>query len=544
VIHDVPAFNNNPGFLPDIALPPLTQVDIYAPVPLSPSGDCVPPTSTTGCAWNLAADCSIPLRATLTHQDIALGIPGEIVSDTSESSTCSARKSASDVCTSVTSGAYDLYVEPTDSACPIPPALVAGISTSSNSLSPYKVSFPPPQTMLGTIKTTMDLSDYRVEIVDSATGLRVSNIGVVTPPSPDSMGEVEARFGELSNGALVPLEYYVPLEADGMPRHFWIRFTPNTLPLPSYAVSDRALVFTSFAQTPALDFSEVSTAPAMASARLEDVAGEGLSGTAVLVSVDGGLIGVPSDIVASFRVTLATNPSNVGDLSVSLPPGTYDVTAFPDATSPLAMTQTTWQVAKSTGTVLGGEVFTLLPRTSFKTRIVTAAGAAAPNVVVELDSLSPNVSDFDALFGVTRPVPRGGSGITDASGDVAIPVDPGAYTLRVRFEGSSDLPWLTLPLIQTEDESLATITAAIPVELDGRIVDNATNPTGVLGGTLRVYALADATSTRSSSATSFPARYLQIGEAQLAVDASTAATSQRGHYRVLLPPTLGASASP
>lgn len=432
--------------------------------------------SPTGCQWTTSAGGSVGLRAAVLPSSNTHGLPTRTAFATGTPQPVGAEPPEYwHLATLVSPGAYDIYLSAIDDAeCPIPPLLLRRAQLDNERFD-LKVGLESPRPLSGTVKIPpgLVLDGFRAEVVDGATGLLISTVGVVA--SSDVAGE--ARFGVARNQRLVPIEYFPPiLPAGEPPKSPVLRFVPpvgSAKPSPTL-LWEVAVIDLDNSGVVALDLRDLATKTVTLEARVER--GDdpvGAPAEVFLRSRKGAIVGAATGVPAFFATSLQTSPDGV--FSLDLPAGVYDVTAVPVRDPSRTLARQTFELAPSP-TVQRGRILELPARPSIHARIAGRADAALAGVVVDASPISQDLPT--AVLETARRdsflSPSIQSGRTDAEGMTVLRTDATVVTLTARPEGATGFPWAILPRVSPSD-SVVELRPSYPVGLVGT-VQNAAGP--------------------------------------------------------------------
>jgi hypothetical protein len=237
-------------------------------------------------------------------------------------------------------------------------------------------------------------------------------------------------------------------------------------------------------------------------------------------SVDATLIFEATSVVApNFEFTTSVTATNGMPYSVTLTPGQYQVDVRPLSPEPAISIQSvtippgppdqpTNFVLDASRTVVTGSARIVDER--------VLAGASVDAIPLQCVSSATNTSGC---------LPRSTSVSTDANGEYALTLDPGAYTLRVRPADGSHLPWVVLstPLV-VDGVNIPPpsdpIVVRAPMSLGLTLYDP--NSNAIANALVRVFRL-----PASSPAGPVSSTAIEVGEA---------ITDSTGHYDMYVAP--------
>lgn len=486
------------GRLP-VALPqPLNLVGtILAPPCIGPAGELVsrdladgkcPGESTRSngaenpCAYDFGRT---PLRVTLTPVQYWQGLradPYSVRTTCYQPEQCGAAR----VEVVVPPGEYDVYVRPEDGqddapadeglCAPVPQTFELSIDPPDDVETPLPVQsfyLSDPEALTVAVSWSEDSSGWTVDMLDPATGRRISNNAALDTPAANE-GESVARLEFVSlAGELVGTELIRLLPPEGKVA-------------PTYVMERSAIVGSS---------GEASIALARPPKPVR-VRGQLLaqlspnSEPSEVVPIRGSIAFVATAIDGLGELTLASFKTAVeadeeGWFDVELLPGEYRLRAVPPAACddviacdgamavcecPLSAIEDTWLVAADA--YQEGKSIQL----SWMTRLAGAAktpwGQAVTGASVQAIAAPEQT---DALTTELRDsfLPRVSNGVVDAAGRFELRADPGLYNLAVRPEQSSGFAWLVRPNVPVKPGqrtlNLDGLTLPLPVPYEGEL---------------------------------------------------------------------------
>jgi hypothetical protein len=388
-------------------------------------------------------------------------------------------------------GRYDLYLQPLDLGCPFPPLLVRSVEIVGGTPIPVKLGLPTALSPVVLGPFDYDFGGFEADVVDAATGLRLSTPATVGP-AVDAVSEV----GVIVDGhAAAPLELYVPTDlASTRPPSYFLRFSPpEGLAAPVFAQDATTLTFQGTSGMAEVDLRDFRPALVTVEGHLEtDDAGSPLPGHVWLQSTPNGLRGGPTGILSAFRTEIDVPVDAGGFFSIDLPPGKYDVTAAVSDLSSYGMARSLWDIGTSPP-VQAGRILPVPQRPTMTVRVLSPGGSPVADAPIELAASTPAAYPFERVLDVSSVVVRAGASVTGPDGVAQIGVDPGRFDVGVRFSGSSGFPWTVRQGIDVDGSAEIDVPARLPVEVSGRVVYvTGSTPeereTPIFGGEIRVYA--------------------------------------------------------
>lgn len=471
-------------------------------------------TSVTGCQWKTSAGGSVGFRAAVLPTARTRGLPTRSAFATgSPQPPGSSPPEYWHLATLVPPGEYDVYLSPIDdAACPIPPLLVRA-TTLDNERFDLKIGLEAPRPLSGTVRVPSgsSLLGYRAEIVDGASGLLLSTVGIVGSTDDDGL----ARFGVLRDGAFAPLEFFQPILPVGQTPKPMLRFVPPDGPPAATLLWDVAAIDITNSGVVALDVSDLATQVVDLEGRVEqEDAAIGARAEIFLRSRTRGIVGEAPGVPAFFSTTIETAAD--GLFRVSLLAGDYDVTAVPIGDPTRTLARASFQLAAQPPSQ-AGRLLQFPARPAVRARVFGRGDEALDNVVVDARAV-PRAPTDDAFEIARKDSPlsvAATTGLTDAAGSIELPTDATQVTLTARPEAATRFPWAILPRV-TPSAALVDVRPSNPVDVYGVAVgvDQAPLPYAVI----RAYARLP-TPTGDGD-------YLPIGET---------VASSNGSYEMLLP---------
>ncbi len=491
-------------------------------------------------------------------------------------------------------GAYDVYVEPLDDACPTPPLLVRGYGHCVEAADAAAQ-----QDCLrngDTLDTTyvvrrltgsfglppgVSLEGWAFEVVDGPTGLRLSVPALVGPPGPCSAGGVcPAPFGAPGpDGALYPVEY---ADVDLRPEaaelaSTWIRLRPPAgQPGPTFAFIYAPVGRAGADETFNYTFD-----------RLPRPEGHVTFEGRVELRERGATAGVPAAVWYRSR-SLDEQPEGVptlmqgvaptdpeGTFRLSLPPGSYEFVGAPRLEPAqqrsLGRARADWAIPSQPLTQ-GGRALLLGDPPRRSVQIVGPVGQPLASAPVRLSPTLSTLREPDTALERNPFDPRPFGDVTGPDGRASLALDvdrEGAYVLTVPFASETGLPWAVLPSWPDPARPDETVRAPLPWEISGKVVIANTFATPLpddadgaplRGGLVRIYGRrCDAPAEPPSCATppceapECTAPFVLIGSGPLdacdpgpddpgesagAREARRACEARAGGFRILLPSAL------
>ncbi len=387
---------------------------------------------------------------------------------------------------------YDLYVRPEAHAepgdpCQIAPFLVRGAVDAT----------PLPQLprqlrvrLLG--PSSGSLAGYRAEIVDQASGLRVSTVGRLFEDSqPGAL-----LVGVSESGGVGLVDFYPPAS----PAAYWLVLSP-----PPGVIGPKLAFDASFFgdEETVIDLSTLSVSLAEVEARLVTVGPVpgttvGAAGTLLArarsSSAGGtpGIDGVPPGVLAWFEAEVTADPTT-GIASFVAPVGVYDVAAMGGASAGIGRAAGPWELRPPPGQSKIYGMSILLPSRARLRMDVVALGQPGQDVAVEWSPVPTTPDALERMFRGASLSPRRGGSTTDVSGALSATLEQGGYDVSVRFEPRAALPWIVAPEVAVDGDAALALSATAPYELRGTVLTPEPGvPSSSLlplaGGALRIFA--------------------------------------------------------
>jgi hypothetical protein len=443
-------------------------------------------TSVTGCQWKTSAGGSVALRAAVLATARTRGLPTRAAFATgSPQPPASSPPEYWHLATLVPPGEYDIYLSAIDDAtCPIPPLLVRATALDNERFD-LKVGLEAPRPLSGTVRVPSggSLLGYRAEIVDGATGLLLSTVGIVGSTGEDG----RARFGVLRDGTFAPLEFFQPILPVGQTAKPMLRFVPPEGPPAATLLWDVAAIDITNAGVVALDVSDLATQVVDVEGRVErDDAAIGARAQIFLRSRTRGIVGEAPGVPAFFSTKVDTSADGV--FHVALLAGDYDVTAVPIGDSSRTLARASFHLAAQPPTQ-AGRLLQFPARPAVRARVLGRFDEALDNVVVDATAVVRTPTD-DAFEIARKDSPlslAATTGLTDQSGFLELPTDATQVTLTARPEAATRFPWAVLPRV-TPSATLVEVHPSNPVEVFGVAVgaDQAPLPYAVIRAYARI----------------------------------------------------------
>ena len=441
-----PAGNTEPfavGY--DLALPAL--------VPIAGASARLGDDFTLPAGCNLP-DRSVPARVTFYRVPPYVGLP---FTPTAVTTTQTATGYTFD--TELPADTYDIYVEPQaipgcNDGLPFPPVFFPHQTINSGGALVWELSTPGQLTGTITGFSSIIAADWTVDLVEPTRGLPISTDATLTQTKGGFSVTAQISWHDKAT----PILRLRPPEGSGKPTVYWSLVTgtggSQDNPVVSFSVAD------------------LVTEPV-------DVGGQILSdgaGSPATLSIQSAsLLGTDAQNAAYSVDGLATDDK--GAFEVRLPPGKYDVRAFPTDTS-LAVTTWSLEVPADVTGCYCGKGFTLEPKRELSGDAATAAGKAVWSASVSLTpSQAASASYWDDTHYLATVSSRASSAVTGQDGGFRLPVDPGGggSDLVIQPGEGSNFPWFVRPRVVVHDSaSLGVLKLTSPAILTGK----ATDPTG------------------------------------------------------------------
>lgn len=382
---------------------------------------------------------------------------------------------------------YDLYVRPELHAAPGDGCQVSPFLVRAAEETTALPAMPKQLRVRLLVPTSAGLAGYRAEILDQATGLRVSTVGrLYETPAP---GELVAGVSEA--GGTAPIDYHPPLPGGG----FWLVLTP-----PQGKVGPKLAFDASFfgADETVLDLSTLAVSLTKVEARLVTpgtVAGTTVasSGTLLVRAKSApGIDGIPPGVLAWFEAEAKADPST-GIAELVVPAGVYDAVAMGGESGGIARSASPWELRPPKGQSGVFGLSLLIPPRVDLSVTARAMGQVAQRVGVQWAPVPSPKGGLETMFRGATLSPRRGGAATDDSGTLSDALDQGTYDLSVRFDPRSAFPWVVVPEVLADTGAPLVLEAPSPFEIRGTIlVPEAGVPSANLlplaGGTLRLLA--------------------------------------------------------
>lgn len=408
--------------------------------------------------------------------------------------------------------AYDFYLTPLDDdECPIPPILARNV-TLENDSTRIEIALSAGRPLSGTIRLPAGQSflGYSVEIVDGATGLKISNADkdAFVGSAPDG----NAPFGRLVDGEFKPLEYSLPTGVEN-PRAI-LRFVPPDGAVAPTLLWDVAAIDVAGTGKVALDVSDLATRVVSVEGRVEpDDVAVGTPSQVFFRSRSRGLVGEPAGVPAFFTATVETTIDGV--FRANLLAGEYDVTALPLNDRQRTLARQRFQLAAQPPNQ-AGRLLQLPARPAIRARLVGRGDEPLGGVFVDASPQGRAASDdpFEVARRDKALAVASQTALTEPDGTVAIRTDAVLATVTAKIDSASRYPWAIAPRV-APSSSVYELRPTNPVELFGLV----TNDRGPMPfAVIRAYARVPAATGDGD--------YVAIGETIAGPD---------GSYSLLLP---------
>ena len=242
------------------------------------------------------------------------------------------------------------------------------------------------------------------------------------------------------------------------------------------------------------------------------------------------LLGASQGLNACFETEVTSNGE--GSISLTMLPGTYQVVVTPPEETDLAITEATWEVAR-TPLNQAGRTVEVLTREWVRGSVVDPVnGRPLSGVTVSVQpSTTATVDYLERSLNPIALTPRVASGFTDAFGSFSVAVDSGRIDLSVEPAATSNFPWLVMARVDVPVAHLGKLPATFPIQLSGTLLDPK-NGFVVQEALMRVFAVLDADDPTGFARNNDPLDgdgVLQVAEGR---------TDESGRFMLLLPSEL------
>lgn len=490
---------------------PVTAKVTGAEVPLD---SCVEP-GVSAPAPVVAEDGSFPTKVTLMPRERLLGLPNPSSAAEAVYSPAAGYRSV----LGVPPGTYDIYVEPLarDGNCVRPPQLYLKQEVLAGNVS-LNLELPRPVRLDVDVRFPgmLDVLDgWTLDIIDRATGRRLSNQVVLTSPAVVS-GNLEYR-GRLAFSPVVSEDEIASSEL--------IRLTPREGQTAPVVYLERTVAELFQSGRGVIDQVTSLPEPVTYSAQVTET--DTLQPASAAVTLIGkSLDSTNAGVTTGFSRSVLTDEAGV--FQVDLLPGDYRVIVEP--LDP-GLSQTTADMTVASGSKYqAGKVLQVGVRPNFSGELRSSTGQAVAGAPLSVAPRLPSVAlDVIAIArGENYLLPRGESGTTGLDGTFSLLADPGSFHLVARPEAASGYPWgvwLGLEVAAGESIDLEKIRLTLPFAISGAL--SSSDIGQVPSALIRAYAFLrdDVPTSDVSAATSV----VPVGEVR--VDSSSA-------FRLLVPSSL------
>jgi hypothetical protein len=400
----------------------------------------------------------------------------------------------------VAPGLYDVYIQPQavagcNGGAAVPPVFLPKSQITSGAPS---WSLPMVGTLTGTI-TDFGAKGWTAALVEPSRGLTVSSEAPLACHHGACSLTLQFARDDKTVQPVPILRLTPPSTAPDEPTIYWTLASTPLTPGASAAFSTQGLLVN----------------PVGVSLTVTDTAG--VTGIPAALSIQSTTLSGTVQQNAAFQIEGALTKAN-GKYILALPPGTYDVRAFP-IDGLLGVTETTITVSSGCACDF---TLPLQPKLSVTGTVTTPLGDPVANAQV---GFTPSQTAMTSYWTNTHTLDavavQVAAATTDSDGNFALMVDQGSSDLTVQPDPGSGFPWLVQPAltVQTAPPPLS-LALQSPAVLQGIVRD----PSGMPVANAVVNAwfpLTDASSVATGTA----------------VQIATTSTGADGSYTLLLPPS-------
>ncbi len=383
----------------------------------------------------VASDGSVPATVEVRTTDPLVGLE-RVFNGASELVTTETGATTHAFAIPVPFGTYDVYVVPEPiAACPIappPPRIFPAVKVAGDVMLEPEAEAPRRLTGVVIPGGGLDLSTFRVELLEPKRGLPVSESPLLEPPS-DGASELLGGPGPVGTDERGLAYYYT----DGLV----LRLSNADGKLVVHWKFD-ALDFDGDGEVE-LDLEDLTADRKPYRAKVVDAAIRPVAGASV--SIKSVSLSGEAAKNSSFRVSAESNAE--GDVDVELVPGIYQVLVTPPAAESMegpAQLEDTWEIKLDS--YCCGKSFQLRARPLLTGSVETAAGEPVQSVPVLASPTLPGIRDyFSRALESLELLPRQSASTTEASGLFAMQVDPGTFDIAIQAPTGTGFSWLVLP---------------------------------------------------------------------------------------------------
>jgi len=379
-------------------------------------------------------------------------------------------------------GEYDIYIEPgvqADDSCPVPPQLRRGQLLKGGSLNRI-IPLPAPSTF--ELHVSWPLSDHALDhwhadMLDPVSGRVISNSVELTPHGKEYVAKISyfpVVVGETVGGGAGELVRLSP---------------PAQVAAPTVLMTRSALGLFDGDRGTLDKFTSLSASlptPIRLKAQVTGPTRRPVASSVTLVAtttrMDTTILGIQPGVWASFVRKAQVGAD--GQFELDVLPGTYRVSATPNATldttsddpdARLAQATETW-VLPDSPSVQAGKVVTLGSSLPINGQVFDSSGTAgvATALVQALPSPATIRSNVvDQALGESSPVPRASIGNVAEDGTFGLIVDGGTFDLSVRPQPSTGFGWVVFPSVGVQPAlagpNLGKQSIPLPVSYSGTV---------------------------------------------------------------------------
>lgn len=458
-----------------------------------------------------SSDGKIPAEFTFYRHATHAGLPGQI-------STATLLPGETDRYTAtLPAGVYDIHVVPLSAGpgcVPPPPTFYREIDLSKGGTMPLTLD-EPARPLSGTISFPkgLGLAGWSVEVVDPKRGLVVSTTDVleVDPLSLFADYSIE-YYWDWSNDNPSPILRLRPPEGTPGLKFFW-----------------------ELAALSPLDLSHANITLVDLNGAVREVRGYVLDKTNLPVAATVAIKSVQLSGNASPNATfgILVNTDKNGEFSTELPPGKYQVTAYPSVDPLKAITKDDelWEIDPMEPGCFCGKSITVGDKSTVESAVMLPNGDPLFNgTATVFPPPEPQQSYLLSRLVANTPLTQVESTPLGPFGQFTLHADPGSLVdLRVHLPKESRFPWLVRSGVKvnadqdgTQGTTLEPLTLSYPVMLQGLVRDPSTNQP-LADATVRAWLPVNTTGENTSSAV------IQIADGTTGPD---------GRYTLLVGPSI------
>lgn len=360
----------------------------------------------------------------------------------------------------VPSGRYDVYVEPQqgEAGCVRPPYLAM-----DQEILPGEVKFtaklPQPKALDVRVHYPLGATDLRgwtIEILDRASGRRISNQAVLGEATEvDEMWEYSARvaFSRVEDGS------------SSLPASELVRLSPPKDVIGPQIYVERSVVELFQDGDGLIDQLTELPRPVTFSSRVATLsATESVQASIVFLAT--GLASTGPGTLAGFSQNVKTGEG--GFFSAQLLPGKYRVLVEPQDES---MSPVEVDLTVSAAAIQAGRTILVTSRRPVGGQLVDFHGSSVAGVpvVMTTSTVSSSSSVVEMAQGLQQFLPGATNAVTESGGDFSLLADVGTFNVSSRAQSNTGYPWQVRLGAEVKDDglNLGRLRISLPVVVNG-----------------------------------------------------------------------------